>query len=97
LAQRIVEPGRGRFLENFLMTALDRAIAFEQVHAIAMTVGKNLYLDMARPRQVTFDQYLVIAKRSPRFAPRRYQRCGELVLGMDQAHALATTAGAGLD
>ena len=44
------------------MAPLDRAIAFEQMHEIAVRVGKDLELDMARALQVAFDQHAVIAE-----------------------------------
>src|SRR5437868_6039339 len=35
------------FLDNFLMPALNRAFALEQVDGMASAIGKHLYLDMA--------------------------------------------------
>jgi hypothetical protein len=44
------------------MAALHRAVALEQMHAIAQHVGKDLDLDVARTAQVFFDQHLIGAK-----------------------------------
>ena len=38
---------RRRFLNHFLVTALHRAITFAQSKNLALTIAKNLYLDMA--------------------------------------------------
>ena len=68
---------RGRLLQHFLVAALHRAIAFEQIDAIAVRVGEDLDLDMARAGDVFFDQHVIVAeaRRWPRAgttpAPRR--------------------------
>ena len=48
--------GRGRFLDDFLVAALHRAVALEEMHDIAVPVAQHLELDVARP----FDQALEI-------------------------------------
>ena len=48
-------PGRG-FLDDLLVTALKRAIAFEQVHHMALAVTCDLHFDMARLGQETLQQ-----------------------------------------
>ena len=60
-------------------------------------VGEDLQLDMARPGQVAFDQYLVVAETGAGLAPRRGQRGREILCVLDQAHSLAPAACAGLD
>src|SRR5262245_50726065 len=40
---------RRRFLDQLLVPALCGALALEQVHDAAMTIGKHLHLDMAWP------------------------------------------------
>jgi hypothetical protein len=47
-----VERGRGGFLQQFLVAALHRAVAFAEVHHVALRIGENLDFDMARVRQV---------------------------------------------
>ena len=97
LPQIRAEPRRGRLFEDFLMAALDRTVALEQVHAITLGIGEDLQFDVARPGQVAFDQYLVVAETGAGLASRRNQRGRKLLRVLDQAHALAPAAGAGLD
>ena len=59
--------GRRRFFEYFLMAALHRAIALEQIDAIALGIGEDLHLDMARPAQIFLDQHPVVAESVDRF------------------------------
>ena len=65
------------------MTALHRAIAFEQVHAVAVAVGEDLDLDVPRPRDVAFDEDMVVAEAGPGLALARGQRGGEILAGID--------------
>ena len=44
-------PGAGRLLDHLLVAALHRAVALEQVDAVAVAVGEDLHLDVARPRR----------------------------------------------
>ena len=48
LAQRVVDRGRGRLLDELLVTALDRAVALAEVDHVAVTVREDLHLDVAR-------------------------------------------------
>ena len=59
--------GCWRFFEYFLMAALHRAIALEQIHALPMTVGEDLNFNVAWPAQILFDQHAVVAKTADRF------------------------------
>ena len=50
-AARVVgDRGRGRLLDQLLVAALRGAVAVAQVHAVAVRVGEDLQLDVARPR-----------------------------------------------
>src|SRR5262252_5582203 len=89
--------GRRRLLHHLLVAALHRAVALEQVHAVASAVGEHLDLDMARALEVALDQHAVIPERRFRFAPARGQRRVELARRGDSAHALAAAAGRSLD
>ena len=44
-----VHAGRGCFLDDFLVPALHRAVALEEVDHVAMRVGEHLDLDVTRP------------------------------------------------
>ena len=52
MASRVarVHARRGRLLDHLLVAALQRAVALEQVHGIAVPVGEHLDLDVARAR-----------------------------------------------
>ena len=61
-AHRRRHAGRGRFLDHLLMAALQRAIALEQMHGVAVIVGEHLHLDVARPRDIFLDQHAIVAE-----------------------------------
>jgi hypothetical protein len=54
--------GRGRLLEHLLVAALHRAVALEEVDAVALRVAEDLDLDVARAHQVFLDQHAVVAE-----------------------------------
>jgi len=54
---------RKGFFEHFLVAALKRAIAFAELHHIAVTVGDDLQFDMARQFQIFFKINRIVAKR----------------------------------
>ena len=89
--------GRGRFLQHFLVAALHRAVTLEQVDAVALGVGKDLDLDVARAGEVFLDQHPVVAERGLGFALAGSEGRGEVGALLDHTHALAAAAGRGLD
>ena len=46
-AQLRVHGGRGRFLDDLLVPALDRTLTLEQVHEVAVMIAQDLDLDVA--------------------------------------------------
>ena len=50
LAHLLVDGGRGRLLDDLLVAALDRAVALAEVDDVAVAVGEDLDLDVARDR-----------------------------------------------
>ena len=96
-AQRGREVGRRRFLEHLLMAALHRAITGVQVDGVAVCVGEDLHLDMARFGQVALEQHAVIAEGGLGLAAGAGELRGEFLGAQHGAHALAAAAGAGLD
>ena len=89
--------GCGRFLEHLLVAPLDRAVALEEVHAVAVAVAEDLDLDVARPAEILLDQDAVVAEGGGRLALAGGERRGELARRLDDAHALAAAARGGLD
>ena len=73
-----VKRDRRRFLDDFLMTALNRALALAEVHRRAVRVGEDLKLDVTRIAQISFEQHRVVAEGRARFALRRCERFVEL-------------------
>ncbi len=87
---------RGRCLfDQLLMTTLHRAVAFMQMHAVAMVVGKHLDLHMPGLGQVFLQQHARVTKRRPGFALHRRQGLLEFHLGMDHPQAATTPTGNG--
>ena len=52
---------RWSLFDDFLMTTLQRAVAFKQMHSLR-AIAKHLYFNMARRCDVFFDQNRTIAK-----------------------------------
>ena len=55
LAELRIDRGRWRFLDEFLVAPLDRAVALPEVDHIAMRVREDLNLDVPRILEVTLD------------------------------------------
>jgi len=79
------------------MAPLDRALALEQVHDLALGVGQDLHLDVPGPLDELLQHHHVVAEGGPGLAARAGQRRPELVLGAHHAHPLAPAAARGLD
>ena len=73
-AQRGRQRNGRRFLDHFLMPALQRALALEQVDHVAVMVGQDLDLDVARTIDQALDVERAVAKRRQRLAPRLRDR-----------------------
>src|SRR5260221_9565448 len=89
--------GGRRFLHHLLMPALDRTIALEEMQDMAVAVGEDLHLDMARPGEIACDQPPFINKGVLRLRLGGGEGGRNLGRGRDDLHALAATAGSGLD
>ena len=62
LALCLREIGRGRALHHFLVAALHRAVALEEMHQIAVRVAQHLHLHMAGALHQLFDIDRVVAE-----------------------------------
>ena len=69
LAQLLVDGGRGRLLDELLVAALDRAVALAEVDDVAVAVGEDLDLDVARVGQVALE--VDGRRREKNFSPSR--------------------------
>ena len=79
------------------MTALQRALALTEVHDVAVRVGEDLDLDVARPLDPALHDHTVVAEGGQRLTLRGGRRFGDLAGSTHHPHALATAAGHGLD
>src|SRR5262245_65062549 len=79
------------------MTPLDRAFALDKRQHAAVMVGKDLDFDVARAREPSLEVDRRVAERGGGFRARGANRASEIGRGVDEAHALSTTAGDRLD
>ena len=79
LARRFVHARRGGFLDHFLVAALERAVALEQMDDIAVAVAEHLHLDMARAFDPFFEQHDVVAEARRRLALAAFERVLEIL------------------
>ena len=95
--QLLVDGGRGRLLDQLLVTALDRAVALAEVHDPAVRVGDDLDLDVARVGQVALEVDGRVAEELLALAGGALERLLELGLLERDAEALAAAAARRLD
>ena len=69
-----IERGRGAFLPDFLMPALQRAVALAEMDGAAFAVAEHLDLDVARPFEISFQIKRVVAERRLGLGPRHGER-----------------------
>ena len=96
LAQRGVDPGRRRLLEDLLVAALDRALALAEMHEVAVGVAQNLDLDVTRARHVALQEDAVVTEAALGFPLGGGHRFFEGVRRQHDAHALAAAPGSSL-
>ena len=77
------------------MSPLQRAVTLEQMDDVALSIAKDLDLDMARLGDVLFNQAHRVAKAGLPFSLRALQSGPESRGLLDLPHALATATGAG--
>ena len=51
LAQRAIERGARRYLQQLLPSALERALPFPEMHYAPLAVAEDLHFDMARRQE----------------------------------------------
>src|SRR5579863_4584272 len=74
------------------MTPLDRTLALAKVYGVAVLVGQNLHLDVARVDNRLLDINLAVAKRTLSLAAGAFQRRLEIPWSVDKSHAFASAA-----
>ena len=96
-AQFRIDSTAGGFFEQLLVASLDRAVPFAQMHDIAVAIGQDLHLDMARPVDEFLHVEAGVAKGRFGLALGGLEQVVKLVSGGHQPHAAAATAGGGLN
>lgn len=91
------DAGGRRFLDDLLVTALHRAIAFAKVDCIPETVGQDLDLDMARIFQVFLQIDVGISEKALCLRTGHVHGVDQRCFGMDDAHPASTPSTRGLD
>ena len=89
LARFGVEGGRRRLLHDFLVPALQRAVALAQVDGVALAVAEHLHLDVAGLRKVLLEIHAVVAECGLGLGARRLQRHVEVLGRAGHLHAAA--------
>ena len=89
--------GRGRLLDELLVAALDRAVALAEVDRVAVLVGEDLDLDVARVGQVALEVDGRVAEELLALARGALEGVLELLLLQRDAEALAAAAARRLD
>ena len=97
LAQLLVDVRAGRLLDELLVAALDRAVALAEVDRVAVRVGEDLDLDVARVGQVALEVDGRVAEELLALARGALEGLLELGLVQRDAEALAAAAARGLD
>ncbi len=87
----------GALLEHLLVPPLHGAIALPQMHRVALTVGENLDLDVARALEVLFHVHLIVAEGSARLLAGEVNGVVQGRLGVHDPHAASATTAGGLD
>src|SRR5262249_44620104 len=91
-ARRRVDERTRRFLDHFLVAALDRAFALAEMNDVAVLVTEHLDFNMARINDEFLDEQPIVAEGGFGFRTRARKTLGDLGLGTRDPHALAAAA-----
>ena len=97
LANLLGEVSRGGDLDDFLMSALDRAVALEEVDRVALRVGEDLDFDVPRAFQEPLDEHGPVAERGLGLRHGALEGSPELGVLTNDTHAAASAAHGSLD
>ena len=89
--------GRGRFLDELLVTTLDGAVALGKVAYFSVLVADDLDLYVARLFHEFFEVEAVVAKRRPGLGAGVGPGLFKPLFAIDDPHTSATTSGRSLD
>ena len=88
---------RGRLFNDFLVAALDGALALVEVNHVAKRIAQHLNFDVARLLDKFFDEHAIVAKAVARLVAARLEAFGRLFVVEGHAQTLAAAARAGFD
>jgi hypothetical protein len=86
-----------RLLDDLLVAALDRALALAEVRVVAVAIGGDLDLDVARPLAVPLHVHVGVAEGGQRLGAPGVPVVGEPIGIVDDLHAAAAAAGRRLE
>ncbi len=92
-----VEQRRRRLFDDLLVAPLHRALAFAEIDHVAMLVAQHLDFDVPGIDDELLDEHPVVAERCLCLSARQLEALRDLAFAVGDAHALAATAGGGLD
>ena len=95
--ERSVDTGRGRLLDELLVTPLDRAVALAEVDDVVVGVREHLHLHVPRIDQIALRVHGGIAEVALALAGGRLEGALRVLRRVHHLHALATAARRGLD
>ncbi len=84
-------------LDDFLMAALDGAIAFEEMHQVAVLIAEQLHFDVPRPPDILFEKDVGHAEGGAGLAAGLLEGVEESFGLLGNAHAASATAHGRLD
>ncbi|CAH0326693.1 hypothetical protein SRABI128_05502 [Microbacterium sp. Bi128] len=96
LPDAFVQVRRRGDLDDLLVAALDGTVTLEEVHHVALRVGQDLDLDVARAQDGLLQEHGGVAERGVGFAHGGLQGLRERLAGVHAAHAAPAAAGDGL-
>ena len=96
-AQVGIQGRAGGLLQQFLVTALNRAVPFTQVNHVAVAVGQHLHFHVAGPIDEFLHVEAGVAEGGFRLPLGRFVQALQLAGVRHEAHAATTAAGGGLD
>ena len=83
---------RWGLLDHLLVPPLDRTFALKKIDSVALRVGDDLDLDVARRRDIFFDKNRAVAERRDRFGDRALHLLAGIFFFFNDPHALAAAA-----
>ena len=79
-------------LDDFLVTTLNGAIAFKEVHGVPDGVSKDLYFNVARALEETFDEDSAVAESRLGFRDCTFEGILEVGLFTNNTHTTSTSS-----